>query len=299
MSSNQNSRVHALLRLAVSGLLLWGSAAVAGPAFATGFEAPDYSGSSGGVSVNGQQGWYTPNVAGAVDQFVFTYDGNALGMPANPIGEDQFLGAQTLQLGDFPRAQLNFDFSQATVWTVSYDVAMGFNGVLPAVNNLGSFSLQDSTIARYFIQLNTWVNPDTADQWNAGYLAFDSTSSMDVDPRSPGDAWNNLAVNHWYNVSTTFDFDSNTITSVSITDLDSGDTSTFAPTGWYLNGGSVFRPPLPTGLRYFVGGGDSYQDNVGSWDNVTITAVSGPSIQNGNVSQGVQPAQVKPGPVTN
>jgi hypothetical protein len=299
MSSNQNSRVHALLRLAVSGLLLWGSAAVAGPAFATGFEAPDYSGSSGGVSVNGQQGWYTPNVAGAVDQFVFTYDGNALGMPANPIGEDQFLGAQTRQLGDFPRAQLNFDFSQATVWTVSYDVAMGFNGVLPAVNNLGSFSLQDSTIARYFIQLNTWVNPDTADQWNAGYLAFDSTSSMDVDPRSPGDAWNNLAVNHWYNVSTTFDFDSNTITSVSITDLDSGDTSTFAPTGWYLNGGSVFRPPLPTGLRYFVGGGDSYQDNVGSWDNVTITAVSGPSIQNGNVSQGVQPAQVKPGPVTN
>lgn len=299
MSSNQNSRVHALLRLAVSGLLLWGSAAVAGPAFATGFEAPDYNGSSAGVTVNGQQGWYTPNVAGAVDQFVFTYDGNALGMPANPIGEDQFLGAQTLQLGDFPRAQLNFDFSQATVWTVSYDVAMGFNGTLPAVNNLGSFSLQDSTIARYFIQLNTWVNPDTADQWNAGYLAFDSSGGMDVDPRSPGNAWNNLAVNHWYNISTTFDFDSNTITSVSITDLDSGDSSTFQPNGWYLNGGSVFRPPLPTGLRFFVGGGDSYQDNVGSWDNVTITAVAGPSVPNTSTSTSPQGAQVKPGRVTN
>ena len=298
MSSNQNSRVYALLRLAVSGLLLWGSAAVAGPAFYTGFE--DYNGSSGGVTVNGQQGWYTPNVAGATDQFVFTYDGNALGMPANPFGDAQFLGAQTLQLGDFPRAQLDFDFSQATVWTVSYDIANGFNGVLPAVDNLSSFSLQDSTFARYFIALNTWTNPDTGDHWDAYYAVFNADGSMvDLPGLSPGAAWRNLAVNHWFNQSTTFDFDSNTITSVSITDLDTGDTATFQPNGWYLNGGAVFRPPLPTGLRYFVGGGDSYQDNVGSWDNLTITAVAGPSIQNGNVSQGVQPVQIKPGPVTN
>jgi len=299
MSPYQNSRVHALLRLGVSGLLLWNAAATAGPAFFTGFEAPDYNGSSDGVPVANQQGWYVPPVPGAVDQFVFTYDGNALGLQANALGDDQFLGAQALQLGDFPRAQLDFDFSQATVWTVSYDVATGFNGTLPAFNNLGSFSLQDSTIARYFIQLDTWVNPDVAGPWNAGYLAFDSNGTMDIDPRSPGAAWNNLAVNHWYNVSTTFDFDSNTITSVSITDLDTGDTATFAPNGWYLNGGATGRPPLPTGLRFFVGGGDMGQDNVGAWDNLTITVVAGPA-QNPGVSPNVQGVQqVKPGPVTN
>ena len=298
MSSNQNSRVHALLRLAVSGLLLWGSAAVAGPAFYTGFE--DFDGSSDGVTVNGQQGWYTPNVTGSVDEFIFTYDGNALGVPANPFGENQFLGGQSQQPGDLLRAQYDFNWSQATVWTVSYDVATGFNGILPASDFLGSFSLQDSTIARYFVAVNGWVNPDTADHWNMLYIVFDSTGSM-IDPlgTSPGAAWSNLAVDHWYNESTTFDFDSNTILSVSITDLDSGDTATFEPNGWYLAGGASPRLPLPTALRFFVGGGDAVPGNVGGYDNVTITAVSGPSIQNGNVSQGVQPVQVKPGPVTN
>src|SRR6516162_9684196 len=93
MSPNQNSRVHLLLRLAVSGLLLWGGAAVAGSSLLTGFEAPDYNGSPAGVAVSGQQGWYLPSDPGSTDQFVFTYDGNALGIPANPFGQDQFLGA--------------------------------------------------------------------------------------------------------------------------------------------------------------------------------------------------------------
>jgi hypothetical protein len=300
MSPYQNSRVHALLRLGVSGLLLWSAAAAAGPAFYTGFEAPDYNGSSDGVVVTGQQGWYLPDVAGSVDQFVFTYDGNALGLPSNPFGEDQFVGGQPMQLGDLARAQLNFDWSQATVWTVSYDIATGFNGILPASDFLGSFSLQDSNIARYFIAVNGWVNPDIADHWNALYIVFDSTGLM-IDPLglSPGPAWRNLAVDHWYNQSTTFDFDSNTILSVSITDLDSGDTATFEPTGWYLAGGAVSRPPLPTALRLFVGGGDAVPGNVGGYDNLTITAVAGPA-QNPGVSPNVQGIQqVKPGRVTN
>ena len=298
MSPNQNTRVHALLGVVVAALLLWGGAAVAG-SFLTGFEAPDYNGSAAGVAVTGQQGWYVPNVAGAVDQFIFTYDGNALGIPANPFGEAQFLGAQTRQLGDFPRAQLDFDWSAGTIWQVSYDITNGFNGILPAVDNLSSFSLQDSTIARYFIALNTWTNPDTADHWEAGYLVFDEQGIMDATPRSPAAAWQNLAVDHWYRQTVSFCFDTNDILEVSITDLATGDTTTVDPEGWFLAGGAVSRPPLPTALRFFVGGGDTQDGNVGAWDNLEIDRFSGPSIPNGNVSQGAQPIQVKGGPVTN
>ncbi|HME91084.1 MAG TPA: hypothetical protein VKE49_06655, partial [Myxococcaceae bacterium] len=197
------------------------------------------------------------------------------------------------------RAQLDFDWSQASVWTVSYDISTGFNGILPASDFLGSFSLQDSTIARYFIALNSWVNPDTGDHWNASYAVFNADGTMvDLPGFSPGAAWRNLATNHWYTQSVTFDFDSNTITSVSITDLDTGDTATFEATGWYLAGGAVFRPPLPQSLRFFVGGGDATFGNIGAWDNLTITAVSGAAPKQG-VSPNVQGVQIKPGPVTN
>ena len=56
MSLSQNGRVHTLFRLGISGLLLIGSGAIAGPALATGFEAPDYNGSADGVPVAGQNG---------------------------------------------------------------------------------------------------------------------------------------------------------------------------------------------------------------------------------------------------
>jgi len=311
VTPNQNSRMHALFRLATSGLLLLGSAAAAGPTpiLMTGFEAPDYDGSSDGVPVTDQQGWYIPDAPGSVsvDQFIFTYDGNALGLPANPIGEDQFFGAQTLdqEPGNptFPRGQLNFDWSQSTVWTVSYDFTTAYNGILPALDNISSFSLQDSLVARYFIAVNTWVNPDTATNWDANYIVFDA-SGVPVDPPglSPGAAWRNLQVGHWYNESTTFDFDSNTILSVTITDLDTGDSTTFAPNGWYLAGGAVSRPPLPTALRLFVGGGgapDGQPGNVGAFDNLEIDSVAGATAPNKSDPQGVQRARGTKGAVTN
>jgi hypothetical protein len=305
MNPNQNSRLQPLCRLVTSGLLLWGGAAAAGPGLQTGFEAPDYDGSSDGVPVAGQNGWYVPNVAGSVDQFIFTYDSNALGVPADPFGDDQFLGGQTPDIGMFPRAQLGFDWSQASAWTVSYDITNAFNGELPANDNISSFSLQDSTVARYFIAVNTWSNPDTADHWDANYIAFDSTG-VPADPPglSPGAAWRNLAVGHWYNQSTTFDFDSNTITFVTITDLETFETTGFAPTGWYLAGGATFRPPLPTALRFFVGGGNDMvgpPGNVGAFDNLTIVPASGAgaSAPSESDQQGVQRARGKAGATTN
>src|SRR5262249_8431666 len=155
--------------------------------------------------------------SGSSDQFVFTYAGNALGLPQNPFGDDQFVGAQALGDGTFPRAQHDFDWSASSVWTVSYDLAVRFNGTLPAVDNLSSFSLQNSEVARYFIALNTWADPAQATMWNANYVVF-NLGGVQQDPQTPGPEWGKLEVDHWYRQSTTFDFSSNLILSVSITD---------------------------------------------------------------------------------
>ncbi len=302
MSPVQDRSVHAwVVRLAIVGLSVLG-AAPAPAQTAIGFEAPDYNGSADGTVVTGQQGWYRPIVAGAVDQFIYTYDGNALGLPVNAFGEDQFLGAQAPRIGDFPRAQLDFDWSAASAWTTSYDLAVRWNGMLPAVDNISSFSLQDSLVARYFIAVNTWANPNVATLWNANYFVFDASGVL-VDPPglSPGPAWRNLAVDHWYRQSTTFDFDSNSVLSVSITDLDTGQTASFEPTGWYLAGGATGRPPLPTALRFFVGGVDDLgaPGNAAGFDNLLIEAGAGASAPDRGDSQGVQRIPPKPGPATN
>src|ERR1700682_1957492 len=301
MKPLQNGSLHlVIVQLVTLGLCL---AAAAPAAAQIGFEPPDYTGSSDGVLVAGQQGWYTPDVMGTQDEYVYTYDGNALGLPANTTGDTQFLGAQVSVDGSLARAQLDNDWSASTVWTVSYDIAAGFNGTLPARDNLGSFSLHPSTTARYFIGLNTWADIFTAVGWNTGYLAFDPDGTMFVDPASPGPEWQNLAVDHWYRQSTTFDFDSNSITSVSITDLDTGSTATVAPTGWYLAGGAGGGGmPLPTALRFFVGGGGAgavVPGNVMGWDNLAIDAGGSPATPTRGESRNAQPMPIESGSVTN
>src|SRR5258708_29164717 len=98
---------------------------------------------------------YTTLFRSSTDQFVFTYDGNALGLSPNPNGDTQFLGART-QGADLSRAQLNYDWSATTVWTASYDLAVRFNGTPPPVDYIGRFSLQDSTTSRSSIAADSW-----------------------------------------------------------------------------------------------------------------------------------------------
>lgn len=281
MQPIQDRRVHlVLIRLAVLALCLAG----AGPAAAqlqTGFEPPDYAGSPDGVVITGQQDWYLPNVPGSTDQYVFTYDGNALGLPTNPTGELQFLGAQVMS-SDLARAQHDFPWSAADVWTASYDIAASFNGTPPAKDNIGSVSLQDSLVARYFIALNVWVPGFEGTQWIAAYFVFDALGGGPTGVVA-GPQWQNLAVNHWYRQSTTFDFISNRITLVSITDLDTGETATFAPSDWYLAGGAGGGGlPLPTAVRFFVGG--NAPGNIQGFDNALATGV-GAAAANGEAAR--------------
>lgn len=243
--------------LAILAILLFPAVASA-QYMVTGFEQPDYVGSPEGTLLTygygggGQQGWYNP-VAGCMDWNVFTYAGNAFGFPENPYGEDQFIGGVTD--GTYARAQYDFPFED-TAYTASFDVCAGFLGTAPTTQNLGSFSLQPSATARSWQNLYTWVDLNNPTTWNAWYLCYDAGGTQWPQPGlSPGAAWDNLPINHWYRQSTTWDFVTNMVTSVYIKDLTTGDESWYYPTDWYLAGGETGGGrPLATGFRYFVGG---------------------------------------------
>ncbi len=246
--------------------------------FFTGFEASEgYTGSASGSPLTfgfgggGQQGWYNP-VSGSFDYNVYTYAGNALGIAVNPFGGEQFAASTTGPTGQLARAQRDHDWSTRTTWTVSYDVLGTTFGTNPALNNLGSFSLQDSATQRFYIQLLVWADPNNPGAgWHVQFNVFDSAGGA-LNNQSPGPDFQNLQVNHWYRLSTTFDLGSNLITEVRLTDLTTMQTFTANPSGWYLHGGANPTRPLPTAFRLFTGGGagTSPNSNVVAWDNISI-----------------------------
>jgi hypothetical protein len=244
----------------------------------TGFEAGDgYNASAAGTILTGQNGWVLPNNI-STDFSVFTYDSNTLGIPTNPNGGTQFIGAQALGNGEFARAQMSFDFSSANQWTVEYDIAAHFNDPLPAFDNLGSFSLQPAPGGN-FIALNVWAddmmdgNGSQGMVWSTYYQFYDANGHALLNAYAPSSAWVGLAVDNWYHQSVTFDLSLNQIISASITDLTSGITTTVDLTNanppWYIL-------PNPSAVRFFVGGGTGNNPgNVMAFDNLSITPVGG------------------------
>jgi hypothetical protein len=246
-----------------------------GAQLVTNFESPAYNASAAGTLLTGQQGWYVP-VAGSPDFNAFTYAGNSLGLPGNATGGAQFVGGVSGGTV-FARAQNDLDFSTSSIWSFAYDVAHSFNGTLPSAQNLGSFSMANTatTTFRQLIALHTWVDPNTATNWNAGFNTYDA-SGVAQPTLSPGAAWNNLLLNNWYRESFTVDFTSNLVLSVSLTDLTGGGaTNTFIPTGWYMLGGATGSTlPLPTSVRFFAGGGAG---DIAGWDNLNVSPVPEPT----------------------
>jgi hypothetical protein len=240
--------------------------AMASADFNTGFEAPAYNGSAGGTLLAGQQAWYNP-VAGSAEYKVYTYAGNTYGVVQNPYGGDQFVGGRMEGNAAFARAQHDFAWGDEDLWRVTYDVAGLYTGTLPAVNNLGSFSLQPSTSARYFQSIFQWVDPNNPVAWNAGYYSLEYPTTGN--PYLPGPAWQNLLTNHWYRQSTLFRMSDQQILQVSIQDLVTGEMSVVN------NPGLHFLNPaggIPTGFRFFTGGGAgaSPPGNYLAWDNLAI-----------------------------
>ena len=259
-------RVRALA--AILGVAATGAAADA--QFETGFEVPEYAASAAGTVLTNQQGWYLPSTTTpSTDWFVYTYPGNALGLPQNPQGSDQF-AAGTGQAGvTFARAQMNVTLGAGT-WTLAGDVAISFQGTLPTSQNIGSLSTQPGGASARLIMLARWANTATANAWNADIYYWDAAGNQFIST-VPDPGFQNLQVNHWYRWSSTFDFDSNRIGELKIEDLTTGATATHNPSDWYLQGGAAAIFPVPTAIRMFAGSSTVFGNTL-AFDNVSITS---------------------------
>jgi hypothetical protein len=256
--------------------------------YSTNFEGPTYVGDADGELLTngfggppGVDGWYNP-VTATADFRIFSYLGNAYNIPPNPRGCDQFVAGRRENTTVFcSRAQRDLDMTAGGVWEVQYDVCAAFNGVLPSAQNLGSWSLQNSTTSRFFQSIWVWADPVTGVAWHGQYNAYNSTG-VATNNLSPGPEWTNLQLNHWYSMRQRWDYTTNTITEVAITDLDTNVTTTVNPTGWYLTGGATPTLPIPTGTRLFAGGGTcaaavppNGEGNIMAFDNFRIGPVGG------------------------
>lgn len=262
-----------VLRKKVTFLAFAGVCALAAGVSGQTFEAPAYSGSAAGIDLNGQGTFFNP-VAGSASGQVYTYAGNAVGLPVNPTGGLQFIGSTGPGGAVFSRSQTPASYGAGTgTWTVAFDIATTFNGQLPSAQNIGSFSTQGFPADRTFIALARWVDPTTATEWNADYVWFDGAGTQLTETvADPG--FQNLAINHWYRWSTTFNLDTNQILEVSLTDITGGGVVTHNPIDRYLVGGAAGGALPPSGYRFF-GGASGVAGNTLGFDNVTIIPAPG------------------------
>jgi len=238
----------------------------AGAEYITGFEG--LNGSAAGTVLTGQDGFYLP--AGSSDFYVFTYPSNALGFPQNPTGENQFIGTRCPAGSIYGRAQRDVSFAECPSWILYWDFCAAFLGTVPATQNLGSFGIRNEGLAvTHYIHLMTWMDPANPTSFNAFYLAYDAGGTQFAQPgEMPGPEWSDLQLNHWYRAWTRIDLVANMITEVGIIDLATGMTATYAPTNWYLAGGSAGAAGPPLSIRFFVGG--STEGNAMGFDNFDV-----------------------------
>jgi len=231
--------------------------------YTSGFEA--LSASPTGVILTGQDGYTLPS---GTDFNVYTYAGNAPGFPANPLGGAQFIAGTGPGGGVYARAERSVDYSTASLWTLSFDVAAKYLGDPQATpgNNVGSISLQPSASSTSTIALARWSTPGVS--WQADYVWYDAAGTS-ITESVPDPGFQNLQLDHWYNWATTFDLASNQIVKVSITDLSTNTTASYSPTDRYLQTGSAHSMPDPTAFRFFAGGGNP-GGNTMAFDNIQI-----------------------------
>jgi hypothetical protein len=273
-----------LFRTVFGVILAAGGSAIAQP-YSYSFEAPTYTGSTSGTVITGVDGWYLPPVASSTDGKVYVYTGNAPGAVTNAGGASQFMGAIG---GDnlLARAQHDVNFSGGGTWTMDYDILVKWMGAtLPAVDNIGSVSLQDSTTTRYFQALASWgstaVGPApnatlytaTADKWHHAVGYFTAALPGSITFATPSPAFRDLLVNNWYHISLKWNFDTSQILQASIRDITGGGstiTVDVTANGWYMAGGPTSALPLPTAVRLFGGGAGVGPTNLAAYDNFKV-----------------------------
>lgn len=222
-----------------------------------------------------QGGFYIP-VVGSWSGKAYTYAGNALGIPANPNGGEQFVAVTGDTSGPvaFARAQRNVTWGGGTgIWSVSFDICAHFGGEGESAQNIGSFSTQTypGDPHQTFIALARWTDPLVPTEWNADYVWYNEAGTS-VTEIVLNQGFQNLAVDHWYRWTTIVDLDTNRIIEVRLTDLENGTTVTECPPNRYAGGGAA-GGTTPTGFRYFGGGGVSF--NTLAFDNPDISTDGG------------------------
>ncbi len=123
--------------------------------YASDFEA--LNASPAGEVLTGQDGYYIPPGTSSVDYLAYTYAGNALGIPQNPCGGEQFVAGIGPAGGVFARAQRDINWGMGTTtWTHTYDVLVIQTEGNPGTNNIGSYSLQAFPGTAGYIHLFSW-----------------------------------------------------------------------------------------------------------------------------------------------
>ncbi len=224
--------------------------------------------SADGTVLAGQDGYFLPNgPPNDTDFEVYTYAANSLRLPQNPSGGTQFIAGIGQAGGSFERAQRLNGMSTTGTWTVAFDIAATYTGSLPSAQNVGSFSLNEGVPGVFsIINLARWSDPTTASGWNADFVWWDGAGNQ-LTEQVPDPNFQNLATDHWYRWSTTYDLDTNQVLQVSITDLVNGTVFVHNPVDRFLRDGAAGNPN-PDHLRFFAGG--SVPGNTLAFDNPSI-----------------------------
>ncbi len=226
--------------------------------------------SAAGTLLTGQDGYFNP-VAGSNDWRAYTYAGNPLGIPQNPNGGSQFIAGTSLGGTGLARAQRNITFGTTTAWSYSWDFCGAFVGTLPTAEYLGSFSEQPSTTNRNFNLLLSWGSNTTSGvAFNIATQVYNAAGTAQAIAAVPHPAFQNLQPLNWYRIEAVFDFASNTVTYLALTNLTTNARDVHWPTGWYLLGGAAPTQALPTAFRFFAGGGNTGGGNTFAADNIRI-----------------------------
>lgn len=274
--------------------VLFGFALLAAPGaaqFTENFEG--HAGLPTGVPNAGQNGWIVPAVANSIDGNCYSYAGNAFGFPPNPGGGGtNFLG--NTNTGGAVNTRMEHVFGTppySGIWSAEWDMCADYLGTtFPAVNNIGSVSLQPSTTAKHFIALATWTPPvpttSAPTTWNLDWIFFGGPTGLTQIQASVGNTalgyaaglpscMTNLRLRNWYRVKIWWDWNTNAVVRICLTCLHTGwkgyiNLSPTSTTPWGLRGGlnNVGLATDPTNFRFFVGG--TTAGNTLAYDNLTI-----------------------------
>jgi hypothetical protein len=239
------------------------------------FEPPTYSVGTGQAcsSIGTEGGWsVSSGVSNGVSAQVCNYAAARSIIPFLDGGGTQFAAAANTPTGKVTFSQYGVDFTDAAIWSVSYDMlVLNLSGAATSTDPMiGSFGLMGPS-GGSLNAFELWDSTAPGSTFTA-YYGFNLNGLGETFPVA-GAAWQNLQQGHWYRESMVFDIVTDSVLSVSITDLTGGTTSTVEPTGWYLWPQDVPGAGAPSNLRLYGIGAS----NVLAFDNIEVDVAPEPS----------------------